>query len=80
MWVVEYEADDRFVAGAPRLLFDSPNGGWRGSPRYAEPFEVAPDGQSFILPLGLGAGGGEIEGPRFVLVNNFFEELKRLAP
>jgi len=82
MWYVEFEADAVFRAGPPRVLFDPPPG-WIGSPRFAEAFDVAPDDERFILPVSASSSdelAGGTAGPRFVLVNNFFEELKRLVP
>jgi hypothetical protein len=41
-------------------------------------YDVAPDGQRFVM-LRLARGPGE-DDFRLVLVENFFEELKRLVP
>ena len=76
MWMVEVETADVFRHGAPVLLFDSP--GWTGSPRFAEAFEVAWSDERFLIAVPAGAEG--FDGPRFVLVNSFSEELKRLVP
>jgi serine/threonine protein kinase len=42
-------------------------------------FDVAPDDQRLIMAQPLSAGG-ESAAPELILVQNFFEELKRLAP
>ena len=42
-------------------------------------FDVAPDDQRFIMARRLSLGG-ESAAPELILVQNFFEELKRLAP
>jgi Tol biopolymer transport system component len=79
MRMVEYEATDVFRFEAPVLLFDSP--GWSGSQPFGEPFDVEPGDERFIIAVNAGSVGGDAEsGPRFVLVNNFMEELKRLVP
>jgi hypothetical protein len=77
--MVEYEASDVFRFEAPVLLFDSP--GWRGSAQFGEPFDVEPGDERFIVAVTAGSAGGDAAaGPRFVLVNNFIEELNRLVP
>ena len=80
-WVVEFDAtDDVFRFGTPTLLFDAPQG-WTGSGRYAEPYEVAPDDERFLIPVEVAPGGAEGPvAPPFVLVNNFAEVLKRMVP
>ena len=76
MWRVDVETSGVFRHGPAELMFDSP--GWWGSAAYGEPFEVTPDDDRFLTVVS--AERGETGGPEFVLVNNFFEELKRLVP
>ena len=52
----------------------------RSALRFAHPFSMSlgPDGQSFLMTKPEAAVSGE--GPRFVVVENWFEELKRRVP
>jgi len=45
----------------------------------ADPFDVAPDDQRFLMARSYTERRGP-GGPAYVLVQNFFEELKRLVP
>ncbi|MFV1988760.1 MAG: hypothetical protein ACC682_15920 [Gemmatimonadota bacterium] len=76
MWMVEVETSDVFRYGAPALMFESP--GWTGSGPFAEAFEVARGDDRFLIAASADVGG--LDGPRFVLVNNFVEVLNRLVP
>jgi hypothetical protein len=67
-----------FRFGAPTLLFDAPNG-WVGSAAFAEPYDVSGDDERFLVPVFAAGDDSGVMGPRFVLVNNFTEELKRLV-
>jgi eukaryotic-like serine/threonine-protein kinase len=75
VWVVDIRTDTGFLAGKPRLLFEHAKY-FLGSPLRL--FDVSPDGQRFLMML-----PGERE-PRpateMILVQNWFEELKRLVP
>jgi hypothetical protein len=44
----------------------------------ARPYDVAPDGR--FVTITPGPGGAADEVPSIVLVQNFFDELRRLAP
>jgi len=68
MVAVRVETTPTFSAGPTSVLF--PGGA------YAAGYDVSPDGERFIMvrPLGDQAQGD------MILVQNFFEELKRLAP
>jgi Tol biopolymer transport system component len=67
-----------FSAAAPRLLFEGPYVGGAGVP--ARTYDVSPDGQRFLMMKDLAAEStASIHAP-FVMVLNFFDELKRLAP
>ena len=68
--VVDIETDPSFVAGTPRELF---TGNYRGDLHGHSGWDVAPDGQHFVM----------IESPESVEINivlNWHEELKRLVP
>jgi hypothetical protein len=78
MMVVDIEAATAFRAGTPRELFEDPvllatpatNGA-------AFQYGVAPDGQSFLF---LVSGGGLGQDQQLRVVENWFEELRPLAP
>jgi serine/threonine-protein kinase len=65
-----------FAPGRPsRVLEDASysGGGGRGGGRT---YDVSPDGQRFLMVKSSGA----ISAPELVVVMNWFEELRRLAP
>ncbi|MGB8960039.1 MAG: protein kinase [Candidatus Aminicenantales bacterium] len=75
MWVVDVRTEGGFAASKPRLLFEKP-GYSSGFPIRA--YDLSPDDQRFLMVK---------EGQRkstpvteMTLVQNWFEELKRLAP
>jgi eukaryotic-like serine/threonine-protein kinase len=74
-WVVEVRMDGSFFAGKPRLLFTSEQF-IGGAPTHV--WDISLDGQRLLMSK---FGGRE---PRpvteLILVQNWFEELKRLAP
>ncbi len=70
---VRVETEARFSVGTASVLFSATN--YRAG-AVRRQYDVTPDGQRFILVRSLGAG---VES-RLILVQNFFEELKRLAP
>ena len=75
LWVVEVETEGGFTWGIPTLLFEGPymTQPYRdGVPNY----DVSLDGQQFLMVRGAQAA----ETPGFVVVENWFEELKRLVP
>jgi len=79
MWMVEYEATEVFEFGAPILLFESP--GWTGSAPFAEAYDIERGDERFIISVNAESVFGDgPAGPRFVLVNNFFEVLNHLVP
>jgi len=72
MMAVAIELDDKPVMGPPRLLFDKRIRSL-GRPYY----EVTPDGERFIMVDDVDA----VPRPRsLVVIQNFAEEIKRLAP
>ena len=68
MLAVEIRAEPVFSAGRPRLLFDAPD--------LSREYDLAPDGEKFVMVQSADASIP----PRYVLVQNWFEELKRLVP
>jgi len=73
--VVDVRMDGSFFAGKPRLLFTSRQFAV-GSPSHT--WDVSPDGQHFLMTK----FGDRKPNPvtEMILVQNWFEELKRLAP
>jgi hypothetical protein len=57
---------------APRQLFSLA----AFTPRGIRPFDLAPDGERFLMMRPEGAG----EGTELILVQNFFEVLRELVP
>jgi hypothetical protein len=74
--VVPYRVEgDSFVAEKPRLWSD---GGYRWSGDIKlRPFDLHPDGQRFALAL---PEETEAQPKHVVLVFDFFDELRRIAP
>jgi Tol biopolymer transport system component len=70
MMAVAVETGDELVLGRPKVLFERRR-------TASEPFAVTPDGQRF---LALDESVAEAAPTHLVLVQNFAEELKRLAP
>ncbi len=71
---VSIATDPEFKLGQPQLLFENPTIG----ASIALSYDVAPDGQRFILPGSPEADLTSIN--RLIVVQNWFEELKRLVP
>ena len=75
VWVVDVRTDGGFSAGKPRLLFEKPGYG-RDDPIRG--WDISPDGQRFLMVK------LEERKPQpvteMILVQNWFEELKRLVP
>jgi hypothetical protein len=65
-----------FAAGKPVRLFEGPyfDGAGLNTVRH---YDVTPDGQRFLM---LKDTGGEGNGAQIIVVQNWFEELKRLVP
>jgi hypothetical protein len=66
-----------FTARNPVMLFKGDFAPSLGGRNY----DVSPDGRRFLM-LKMGASGASAQDPpaRFTVVENWFEELKRLAP
>jgi Tol biopolymer transport system component len=79
MMVVDVQPGATFRTGTPRALFEGDyvqeleNTG-------AHNYDVAPDGQRFLMIAPATRELGEEARPRIVIVQNWFEELKRLVP
>ena len=75
MWVVAAETEPEFISGRPELLFNAPylaDLNAAGNPNY----DVSLDGQQFLMVR----SGEAAETPGFVVVENWFEELKERVP
>jgi hypothetical protein len=73
---VPMQSGTPLVAGRPQVLFEFAmlrigGGAW--------PYDVAPNGRFLIIRSGQ-VESGESTAPALILVQNWFEELKRLAP
>ena len=76
MFAVPMQSGTTLVADRPQKLFEaampSAGGGYR-------PYDVAPDGR-FLIIQSARAEAGIAAAPEIVVVQNWFEELKRLVP
>ncbi|MEJ2702372.1 MAG: protein kinase [Sedimentisphaerales bacterium] len=70
--VVEVETGDEFAVGTPRVLFDDCYFEYID---YGRTYDITPDGQRFVMVK-------DVNPPphRIAVIQNWFEELKRLAP
>jgi serine/threonine-protein kinase len=75
VWVADVRTDGIFLAGKPRLLFDTP--GFDGGVPIRS-WDISPDGRRFaMVKLGTRQPQPVTE---LILVQNWFEELRRLCP
>jgi serine/threonine-protein kinase len=65
-----------FAYGNPTMIFDGPY----LAPNAARTYDVSPDGKRFLMIKDAPRQGDARAAPRLVLVQNFVEELKRVAP
>ena len=77
VWSVDVQTEPGFSAGKPRLLFEEPGRGYaRAGPIRG--WDISPDGERFLMVK------LEVRKPQplteMILVQNWFEELRRLAP
>ncbi len=77
MWVVDVQTDDGFATSKPRLLFKKSGLGLVSGP-ICRTFDLSPDGQRFLMVRGVQRKPAPVT--EMVLVQNWFEELKRLVP
>jgi eukaryotic-like serine/threonine-protein kinase len=75
MLAVAVQSGTTFVAGRPQVLFEfamfMASGG--------RPYDITPDGRFLIIRSGQAEAAGGTA-PQIVVVQNWFEELKRLVP
>jgi hypothetical protein len=73
---VSVESGSVFTPGAPKMLFqgDFPTPNSRGSF-----YDVSLDGQRFLMITPAGVLS-DVESPQIIIVENWLEELERLAP
>ena len=64
-----------FSLGSAEVLFDARDYGAGGS--VGRSYDISPDGKRFLM---VKEGGDETSATEFILVQNWFEELKRLVP
>ena len=77
MRVPVLQIDPTFRAGSPEVLFETP--GYLLNP--AQGHDLHPDGQRFLMVKGVSTDESLTSAePQIVLVENWFEELKRLVP
>ena len=79
--VAQVETEPTFSSRTPEVLFDLSRWGLDLGPDLARQFDIAPDGR-FIVPTSGTAEqtGDDADFNGLVLVENWFEELKRLVP
>ena len=79
MMVVAIETEPTFSAGRPEVLFEGPY--LQGTLTRQRTYDISPDGRFLMLKQDGGpSGSSEPNEPDLILVQNWFEELKRLAP
>ena len=76
MMVAQMRSGTALVAERPRVLFDFPMAAIQGGSR---PYDLAPDGRFLIIRSGQADAAAGVA-PHIVIVQNWFEELKRLVP
>ncbi len=67
-----------FAAGAPARLFDAPGLNMPGIPGRL--YDIAPDGRRFLMTKPSRAAEAPAQSARLILVQHWFEDLKRRAP
>ena len=76
MLVVSVQSGPTLVAERPQVLFEfamlAPSGGQIS-------YDLAPDGRFLMIRSGVAEAGG-CAGSNLIVVQNWFEELKRLVP
>ena len=75
LMVVRYEAEPTFTRRIPEVLFTGTYYAYAGATRH---YDIHPDGKRFLMIKEGGATGEARQ--EFILVQNWFEELKRLVP
>jgi hypothetical protein len=77
---VPVKTDAKFERGTPEKVFDAPDlvrapGGGLG-----RMYDVSADGKQFLMIKEIGAADERPPSARIILVQHWFEELKRLVP
>ena len=78
MTVVAVDTRSAFVPGAVEVLFDTAR--YAADGLGASVFDVAPDGQKFLMLEPMTSADGAATSSEIVLVQNWFTELRRLVP
>jgi len=78
MTVVAVDTRSAFVPGAVEVLFDTVR--YAADGFGASVFDVAPDGQKFLMLEPMTSADGAATSSEIVLVQNWFTELRRLVP
>ncbi len=76
MLAVPVQSGTTLVAGRPQELFQ---GAIRPLVQGVHPYDITPDGR-FLIVRSAEANAGIAEAPNLFVVQNWFEELKRLVP
>ena len=76
MFAVSVQSGTTFVAGRPRVLFEV---GMLRQTAGNRPYDIAPDGRFLIILSGQAEAAGGTASD-MILVQNWFEELRRLVP
>ncbi|MEQ1857857.1 MAG: protein kinase [Longimicrobiales bacterium] len=75
---VRFDASSGFAVTAQERLFEIPPSHIGGL--GVTTVDVTPDGERFLMGRSVAGSDGVPDGPRLVLVHNFFEELRRRVP
>jgi hypothetical protein len=75
VWVVDVRTDGGFATGKPRLLFERPG---YASTSPIRSYDLSLDSQRFLMVKGEQRKPSPVT--EMILVQNWFEELKRLVP
>jgi len=75
---VGFERGATWAAGTPAKLL---NEGYFTVPggNAGRTYDISPDGQRFLM-IKAGGGSDQVAAPQIVIVQHWFEELKRLVP
>jgi len=76
MLAVPVQSGSTLVAGRPQVLFETA----MGVSISGRPYDIAPDGRFLIIIRGGQAEAGDGTASNLIVVQNWFEDLKRLVP
>ena len=74
---VSIVTEPRFTTGVPEVLFE---GAYLPPSGQNRPYDLTPDGGRFVMIKASDVTSDADESPQIILVQNWFEELKRLVP